>query len=268
MTNITLPEIKPEYEPTRATLHAYALALGALTRTRGVPHPKWWHLGLKVRHEGLATDPLPLPDGGSLAITMDLRHHEIVLRSSTGWELRSDLRSAGTGTELADRMFDAVSELGLEGPYDRSRFENDDPRTYDPAAAEVYFEAFVAVNTIFERRRLSLGDRVSPIQVWPHGFDLAFDWFGSRIEEEGGERVSPEVNLGFYPGGIPYFYSNPWPFDSSLVGSPLPHGAQWHLEGWQGTMLPYAAVRAGDAATRLLDYARAVFDLATPGLGV
>ena len=78
-----------------------------------------------------------------------------------------------------------------------------------------------------------------------------------------------QLNLGFYPGGpgiAPYFYSNPWPFDAErLLGSPLPGGARWHTEGWQGTILPYEElVGDPDAGTRLLAYARRVYELCAP----
>ena len=237
MDRVKLPELMPEYESTRATLHAYARSVGVVARTHGIAHPKWWHTSLKVRPEGLVTDPVPLPGGGSFAAAVDVRHHEIVLRASTGWEHRIDLRAGETATAVGDGVIAAVAGLGLDGEYDRSKFENDDPRIYDPSAAEAYFEAFVAVDTVFERHRVSLGDRVSPIQVWPHGFDLSFEWFGTRTEEQGGEKLPAQLNLGFYPGSTPYFYSNPWPFDEGFIGSPLPHGAQWHTEGSQGTML-------------------------------
>jgi hypothetical protein len=103
--------------------------------------------------------------------------------------------------------------------------------------------------------------------VWPYGFDLAFEWFGARSETYDGEELPAQLNLGFYPAGDPYFYSNPWPFDESLPGIPLPHGAAWHTEGFQGTMLPYHAVQSkADAADRLAEYARAVFDAAAPTL--
>ena len=267
MDSIALPALPGDYEPTRATLHAYARAVGAIPRAHGIAHPKWWHISLKVRPEGLVTDPVPLPGGGALAVRMDLRSHEIVIRSSNGVETGIDMRSDATGTEMGDRLIAAAARLGLEDGYDRARFENDEPRTYDPAAAEAYSGAFVNVHTIFERHRVTLGDRVSPIQMWPHGFDLAFEWYGTKTEEHEGETLPAQLNLGLYPGGEPYFYSNPWPFADALTDTPLPHGAVWNTEGWNGTKLPYDAVQGDpDAASKLADYARAVFDAAAPTL--
>ena len=114
------------------------------------------------------------------------------------------------------------------------------------------------------------------MQFWPHGFDLAMEWYGTRVErtEEGGEvkELPAQLNLGFYPGAddaSSYFYSNPWPFDGDkLLSRALPAGASWHTEGWQGAMLPYPALRDDpQAEERVLEFARAVYDVAAPLLG-
>jgi hypothetical protein len=264
---ISLPPLRPEYEPTRATLHAYAHAASAVPRAHGIAHPRWWHVGLKVRPDGLVTDPVPLPEGGTLALTMDLRRHEIALRSSDGGERRFDMTAGMTGTELADALISAATEHALDGPYDRDRFDDDAPRAYQPEAAEAYFEAFTGSAIAFETRRVALGDRVGPIQVWPHGFDLAFEWFAARRVPHDGDELTAQLNLGFYPGGDPYFYSNPWPFDERLLGTALPHGARWTTEGFQGSILPYALLQGSpDAGTKLVEYARAVHRAAAPTL--
>ena len=109
------------------------------------------------------------------------------------------------------------------------------------------------------------------MQLWPHGFDIAFEWFGPTQvpHEEDGETVHlpSQLNLGFYPAGDPYFYSNPWPFDPTLTESPLPPGAEWHTEGWQGTMLPLGEVAdSPDGVERVTGYAEEVFRLAQPTL--
>jgi hypothetical protein len=91
-------------------------------------------------------------------------------------------------------------------------------------------------------------------------------------EEHGQAQTSPsQLNLGFFPGNeqaVPYFYSNPFPFAAEqLLPKPLPAGAQWYAEGWQGTMLPYAKLVNDEAAEqRLLAYAQAVYTLAAPTL--
>jgi hypothetical protein len=261
------PTISFEYEPTRATLHAYSKAIGAVARAHGIAHPKWWHLSLNVRPDGLVSDPLPVPTGDVIGIVMDIVRGRVVVRSTGGGEDSFDLAAGMTGTDMGEALIAAVGRLGLEGPVDRSRFEDNAPREFDPAAATAYLRAFTAAATVLERHRLTLGDRVGPVQVWPHGFDIAFEWFGTATTITDGKEAPAQLNLGLFPGGDPYFYSSPWPFDENLLDVALPAGARWNTEGWQGAMLPYAEVAgAADGFERVAAFARAVHAAAAPTL--
>ena len=264
-----------DFAATRKTLHNYAQAAGVVPRTHGIAHPKWWHISLKVQPQGLTTDNIPLPDGGVLALSLDLQQHAIVLSASDGRRQTFSMQEGATGTEMGEQLIDAVAEYGLTGDYAREKFESDETRDYDPDAVARYFRAVVNADRTFKKHKVSLSGEMSPVQVWPHGFDLAFEWFGDRVEtyeEEGEVQEYPsQLNLGFYPGGgelEPYFFSNPWPFEEAeLLDKPLPKGARWFTESWQGTILPYDQL-VGDprAEERLLDYARAVFEIASPTL--
>ena len=218
------------FEPTRKTLHLYSNAIGVIPRVHGIAHPKWWHISLKLRPDGLTTDNIPLPGGGVLALRLDLNQHQLVITSSSGETNSASLADGLTGSEMGDWVMTAVSQFGLKGDYAREKFESDEPRSYDPDRAHHFFQILANVERTFQKHRVKLNDAVSPIQLWPHGFDTAFEWFGSRVEraEEHGEvqEFPSQLNLGFYPGneGIePYFYSNPWPFESDeLLDKPLP----------------------------------------------
>lgn len=266
-----LPELPADWEPTRATLHAYAHGVSALARTHAPAHPKWWHASLKVKPTGLATDPIPLPGGGDLQTLMDFDRHVVVLVPPEGGALEFDMTAGTTGTEFADRLIEAAAGLGLSGEYVREKFESDEPRTYDESHASTFWQALADIHSVLDAHRLSLEGSVSPLQLWPHGFDLSFEWFGTKVEthEENGEvqEYPSQLNLGFYPTGDAYFYSNPWPFDQALTTNQLPHGAVWNTEGWQGTKLRYADLAGDpDAATKLSEYAGTVFEIASPTL--
>lgn len=260
------------FEPTRQTLHLYSQALGVVPRLHGITHPKWWHISLKLRPDGLTTNNLPLPDGGVLALRLDLYQHQLIVETSDGASQSVSLQDRLTGSQMGEWVITAVAQHGLTGDFARDKFESDEARDYDPAQAERFWRVLTNVARTFEKHRANLEGIVSPVQVWPHGFDIAFDWFGSRVEraEEHGEvqEFPAQLNLGFYPGGDPYFYSNPWPFEAdALLDKPLPHGAVWHTEVWQGSKLPYNNLaNSPDAETKLLDYAQAVYDLAAPTL--
>jgi hypothetical protein len=263
------------WEATRQTLQLYSRAIGVIPRTHAEFHPKWWHISLKVQPDGLHTDKIGRPEGGAFWLAMDLRKHQVVLYTDEGPFREFDMTQGLTASRFGDELLAAVAQLGLSGEYDREKFENDDPRIYDPEAAGQFLTALLYANRVFEEHRATLSGDVGPIQLWPHGFDLAFEWFGTRVErhEEHGQvqEYPSQINLGFYPGdaaNAPYFYSNPWPFETEkLTGNPLPAGARWFTEGWQGSILPYDELaNDANAGRRLKAYARAVYDIASPTL--
>lgn len=262
------------FEPTRQTLQLYSRLISAVPRAHGDFHPKWWHISLAVLSDGLITSPVSLPDDRILRLKLDLVEHQVIL-TINGETVHTWSMEKGTpSTGMADSVFGAVTRHGLVGEFDRTKFDSDDHRDYDKALASKFLTALVNADRIFKAHRATLSGEVSPVQLWPHGFDLALDWFGTRVEiykEEGEKEYTSQLNLGFFPGspGVePYFYSNPWPFEmDALLGKTLPEDASWHTEGWRGTILPYAAL-IGDphAEKRLLAYARRVYELCSPTL--
>ena len=268
----TFPRLPADSEPTRATLHAYAHAVAALPRAHALPNPLWWHISLKVRPDGFVTESMSLPGGGAAFVRMDPRNHLIAVETSGG-ESRSFPMNAGlTATEMGNALIAAGSEFGLVADYDRSKFENDDSRPYDEGVAKELFSVFVAAEGAISMHRNRLTGPVGPIQLWPHGFDLAFEWFGTRTvpAADGAEThdAVAQINLGFYPAGDAYFYSNPWPFEAGvLLEVDLHGGYEWHTDGWEGSILPYGEVaNDADGADLFLAYAAAVFSAAVPTL--
>jgi len=266
------------WEPTRDTLHNYSRAVGVIPRAHAEFHPKWWHISLKVEPDGLTTGTMPLPDGGTFLVKLDLQQHRVLAVAEGTVAGEVSLTDGLTGTEFGDRLLAIVADLGLTADYARDKFESDEPRAYDPAMAEKYLTALVNTDRIFKQHINSLRGEVGQVQLWPHHFDLAGEWFGTRVVSyrEGDEmqEYPSQLNLGFSPGDsghpAPYFYSNPWPFEKDqLLDKPLPVGARWFTDGWEGSILPYAElVGDANAEERLLDYVRAVYQAAAPTLMV
>lgn len=264
---MSFPELLPGYTPTLASLHAYARAMEAVPRAHGVPHPRWWHIGLMPGVSALRTAPVALPDGGEFTSVMDLKSLEIVVRAPDE-EHRLSMGAGLTAPEMAERIIVVAMERGLPGPYDRSRFADSAPRQLEPGAVAAYSAAFDAALAVLQHRREMLGDRVSPILMWPHEFDMSFERYGDRTVVEAGVEYHTQINLGFYPADDPYIYSSPWPFEPGLVDVPLPHGAVWNTVGWTGARLPYHAVVGSDGSEVVAEFAAAVFAAAAPGLGI
>jgi len=253
---------------TRKALHGYLLALAAVPRAHAEPHPHWWHVGLEVQASGLVTTPVMLPGGASLVLGMDPGRHTAWSETSDGQRHEFPLDGGATASEFGTEVLAETVSLGLADTFDRDRFASDDAPAYDRAAAEWFSATSRSIHTVFDRHRATLDRDPGPILIWPHGFDMSFEWFGSKVVlGETGSTAAAQLNLGFYPGEEPYFYSNPWPFDDRLVDTPLPAGAAWHTEGWKGTILPYDSLVADeDWAARLLEYAAAVHRIARPTL--
>ena len=260
------------FEPTRQTLHLYAHAMGVIPRTHATPHPQWWHISLRAAPNGFHTTKMALPDGGQLWLEMDLLNHMLRVQTTIGGTQAISLQDGLTGTEMGDWVITAVAQHGLIGEVTRAKFESDEARIYEAKEAEGFLTAVTQIHRIFNDHRHTLTGNISPIQLWPHNFDLSMEWFGTRTitaEEHGKIQQFPsQLNLGFYPGQPIYFYSNPFPFESDkLLSQELPAGAKWHTEGWQGTILPYAELHNDpNAENRLRHFARRVYDIASPTL--
>lgn len=274
MTNEPLFPALTDWGPTRQTLHLYCQAIGVLARAHAKPQPRWQHISLKVQADGLRTVDMDRA-GGRFWLVMDLKRHRVVLHTDEGPFRDFDMTQGLTGTQFGDALLAAVAELGLSANYARKKFESHEPCQYNPEVVGRYLTTLINADRTFKEHRATLSGDVSPVQLWPHNFDLAFEWFGTRVvrsEEDGrAQEYRSQINLGFYPGdpdNAPYFYSNPWPFEEEkLTDHPLPEGARWFNESWQGSILPYEELAEDPSAeSRLKEYARAVYEIASPNL--
>ena len=263
------------WSPTLDTLSRYAKAIGVVPRALATPHPKWWHISLKMHDDGAATDPIAMPGSANatMQLLMNLREHTLDIAISSGQQLNLPMREGLTGTEFGDQLISALAAIGIHADFERRVFEDEGPRLYDPHAAGLYRVALLGTAEVLENLRSSFEGETGPVQLWPHNFDLAFEWFGTRMVPSGSGKDASElpaqINFGLAPGDSSYpetyFYSNPWPFLESLADVELPSGARWYTDGWKGTLLPYGSIAgADDGAERLAAYFRSVFDMASP----
>ncbi len=275
MKILPLPE---NWDATNETLHLYSRVIGVVARLHAPTQPHWWHVSLRLDGDGYLSQAMPLPGGGAFRLRMDLGSHEVELLTGGTRQHAWPMDAGLSATQLAANVFAAVADYGLTGDYPLEKYADDQPRRYNPAHAAAWFAAISAIDSLLETRRSSLTGERGPVQLWPHGFDIAFEWFGKTLSfpDERGHPVNypAQISLGFSPGEryhpAPYFYSNPYPFDDQrLKKHTLVHGARWFNNGWQGSVLEYDSV-AGDpaGAEKFLEYAQTLFDLASPDLRI
>lgn len=274
MTKGAFPSLS-NWAPTRETLSLYAVAIGVVPRALADPHPKWWHISLKVQDQGAATDPIPHPGsaGDTFQLLMNLNTHTVDISTSNGELQRLSMTDGLSATDFGNQLLANLSDLGIEGDFEREKYGNDDPRTYDPQAANSFGDILLKTAEVLELHKAGLKGETGLVQLWPHNFDLAFEWFGTRSipygEGEDATELPSQINFGLAPGDSShaeaYFYSNPWPFEESLIDHKLPGSARWFTESWQGTLLPLADIAGDDAGEKeLAAYFKAVYDIASP----
>ena len=254
------------WDDTAAFLHGRTRVIGALARAHGIAHPQWWHIALRVRADGLSTVPLPLVGGGAASILLDLVGESTVVRSSNGTVETIPFDAHDSVADYSQALVAVASRVGLDKQADLPDIEADG--RYDPGHGGVLWTALVDVGAVLETRRAVLPGAAGPVCFWPHGFDLSFEWFGSRVvEQRDGRDIHAQLNLGFYPRGDAYVYSSPWPFDEALLSSPLPTGARWNTEEWKGSLMPFSGLRDDPSwGERVLGYADTVYEAVRPGL--
>lgn len=224
------------WEPTCDSLHRAAQVLGLIRKAQVMKQPNALHLALFVTGDGLTTGPLK--NGACL----DLRFASAEVRGQTGAGRAFALPLEGqTSGALLEAL---LAALGIE----RAAFGETElspmPLAVNLRDAAGYCDALNAAYSGLARFRARLAGTMTPLVVWPHGFDLSGLWFAGGNPDE---QSQPHVNFGFSPGspGLPrpylYAYASPWP--GGVENGPLPPLARWYTEGWKGAVLAYDDLR-------------------------
>ena len=261
-SNVLFPSLTlADWQPTRDTIHVYSKLLGKIRGARTPMQKHYWHVSLRVTTRGLTTTPL-LVNSKTAELTLDFVNHCLNMQTSRGESIQIPLAGQSPAA-LCTETDAAMIELGFTADYDRSLFTDDEDGAYDKTAVSNYWQALTQIDTVFKQFRHSFRGESSPVQLWPHHFDLALLWFSGNLvpdqDPKDPEVADEQMNFGFVPGdeGItePYFYATAYPNPENFVEEPLPADAYWHTEGWTGAILPYAALTAADEPrAKLLDY--------------
>jgi len=273
-----------DWEPTKNTLHLICQIVG---KTRLRAHPKlnhWWHVPLYVTPRGLTTGTVPYGPGRAFEVELDLRSHEVRIRTSEG---EGDV-FAIPGRSVAgfyQRFERGLARLGVEVPILARPYEHPESKipfpedtihdAWDRDAVERYHRALLFVDGAFRELAGRSFAKTTPVHLYWHSFDLAVTRFSGRwAPRRDGTRSDKEayshevISFGFWPGDpkvrMPAFYSYTYPEPPGLAAQPLaPEGQAW----WEGddgghmALLRYDDVRsAADPREALLAFAESAWE--------
>lgn len=240
---MTLPPLK-NWEATRDSLHQAAQVLSVIKKACIAPQPNALHLSMRIVPEGLSTGALSIGtftlNYGTGAIDyysfpdsqpshVPLSHHNPRLLPM---QLMQEVAKARPDQTL--RVLPKASDLTT-------------PFMIDPQIGAEYASVQYTVFTALARFRARVTGLMTPLVVWPHGFDLSMLWFPPGGSGSPDEQTVPHLNFGFSPFSAgfprPYLYVYAWPTPKNLNNKLLPSPAKWHNGSWTGVVVDYDALR-------------------------
>jgi hypothetical protein len=254
----------PAWQETRDTVQKYCQVLGEVRGALAPRQKHWWHINLRPGVRGLTTPPvpagIPAADARAFRMTLDFLSHELVIEASDGACWRNALRGQSTAHFCRETLA-ALQLMGISVQIDENLLADENAGEYDRSAVATYWHALSQIAMIFERFRSSLRQETSPVNLWPHHFDLALVWFSGRlvpdVDPADEEHADEQMSFGFSTGDSaipePYFYISAYPMPDGLAATALPDGVSWYTESWHGALMRYdVLVQNNDPGKKLL----------------
>lgn len=242
-----------EIAATRDALHTYAQVLGNCLKAARAKRKHWWHASLRPSLRGLTTGTVHADI--DFEMELDLRSSHFHIRTASG-ESHSELLRGQPVYQLVDVISDFLLATGIKkdaAEHLNLNVENSQHfDAYSEEQANLIGRVFSDVAAIMALFRAGIGEETSPIQVWPHHFDLSMLWLpGEKIagqDPENEEYSDKQMNFGFVLGddsiAEPYFYITAYPLPDALPGTPLPAGSIWQTTPFPGAVLLYESLAA------------------------
>lgn len=250
------------WDATRGTLQRYSHALTAFPRAGAPAHPRWNHVAMEPTGRGFVAAATPLADGTELVSELDLEAHRIVVTAG-GDEVVMGLDEGMSQVAVAQAIQRLAGAHGSTFELDPDRVTSSDPESYDRSHAEAFLASSSAAVVAMRALNDSVDGETTGPHLWPHGFDIATEWFSERLVDYDGSSANAQIGMGWYPTEDGYLYVSPWPFDEALAEEPLTGGATWYRTGWEGAKWDItSAIDAADATA----LGRRVHELAGPAL--
>jgi hypothetical protein len=251
MNRHLFPTLVPsDISETRDALHAYAGILGNWASTCRERRKHWWHASLRPSLSGLTTGVIHT-ESLSFEIELDINQCLLLVRTVTG-ELLSVALQGQAVSDPARQVQDFLQTEGVSGELaeaasSKSLSNKTGFTNYSSEQAKRLAAALSVISSTMVSFRAGIREETSPIQLWPHHFDLAMLWLpGNKVPDqdpENEEYADKQMNFGFTFGddGIPepYFYVTAYPSPEGFSKIELPHGTDWKSEGFSGAVLTY-----------------------------
>ncbi len=251
MSTQQFPELDPDsIRATHDALHAYSRILGDWLKSARPRRKHWWHASLRPSLTGLTTGVID--SNIDFEIALNLRESALSVHTSTGERMRENLHGQPAG-ELAASVQKFLLSAGVSASPQGSAAGNGASAEanaisgYSAEEANKLARALRAVSASMAGVRAGIREETSPIQIWPHHFDLSMIWLpGHKVPDQdpaNEEYADKQMNFGFGFGdeGIdePYFYVTAYPLPGALPQVALPTGTTWKSEGFSGAVLLY-----------------------------
>lgn len=211
------PELPLEaWADTYATLHMWTQVVGKVVLALTPLTNHHWNVAFHFTSRGLATQPMEVGGGRSLAMTFDFVGHALVLQCSDG-AVESVPLAPRTVAEFHALVMASLRRLGVDVRIWTMPVEVENPisferdtthRSYDPAWANAFWRALTSMRPVFEAFRCGFVGKSSPVHFFWGSFDLALTRFSGRRASAVPEGViereaySHEViSHGWWPGG-------------------------------------------------------------------
>lgn len=247
------PSIEPDDSAdTRDALHAYARILGDCLKFVRPKRKHWWHASLRPSLTGLTTGVIHAKLDFEMEI--DARNSQLHMRTSTG-EGHSEPLKGQPVCQLVDVIADFLTTTGINSDLKAHialDFEATRPfDEYSSEQANLIGRIISDVSATMSAFRADIREETSPVQLWPHHFDLSMLWLpGDQIEGEdpsNEEYADKQMNFGFTFGDEsipePYFYVTAYPLPDSMPSVFLPEGTRWQSNGFSGAVLKYQRLK-------------------------
>jgi len=249
MTQRSFPDLISDVSAeTRDAVHSYTQVLGDW-RASCLPRRKhWWHISVYPSTRGLTTGLIHA--NIDFELELDLQADRL-LAHVAGGDTMSEPLGGRPARELASAVAVFLADQGIDPslvPTDKQRDSHNVTATgYSSDVATNLIAIIRSVSAAMNDFQAKISVETSPIQLWPHHFDLAMLCLpGGKIsgQDPADEELSDQqMNFGFLFGDDflpePYFYITAYPFPDELADLKLPDGAEWQREGFTGVVLPY-----------------------------